>query len=86
LLQAAALVACISPCIREYIRTFGRFAPDMADLPNPLNPQSLPFEVVPSPLFTRIFNLPLFEMLILLDGFAEVRKGKARLVSTLIAR
>ena len=39
----AALVACISPYIREHIRRFGRFALDMADLPNPLNPQPLPF-------------------------------------------
>jgi TnpA family transposase len=41
----AALVASISPYIREHIRRFGRFALDMEDLPNPLNPQPLPFEV-----------------------------------------
>ena len=39
-----ALVACTSPHIREHIRRFGRFALDMAELPNPLNPQPLPFE------------------------------------------
>jgi TnpA family transposase len=39
-----ALVACTSPHIREHIRRFGRFALDMDDLPNPLNPQPLPFE------------------------------------------
>lgn len=38
------LVACTSPHIREHIRRFGRFALDMGDLPNPLNPQPLPFE------------------------------------------
>jgi hypothetical protein len=38
----AGLVACISPYIRDHIRRFGRFAIDMADLPNPINPQSLP--------------------------------------------
>jgi hypothetical protein len=34
-----ALVACISPYIRDHIRRFGRFALDMAELPTPLNPQ-----------------------------------------------
>jgi hypothetical protein len=38
------LVACTSPYMREQIRRFGKFALDMADLPNPLNPQPLPFE------------------------------------------
>jgi TnpA family transposase len=38
------LVACTSPYMREQIRRFGRFALDMNDLPNPLNPQPLPFE------------------------------------------
>ena len=40
-----ALVACLSPYIREHIRRFGRFVLDMADLPNPLDPQPLPFEI-----------------------------------------
>ncbi len=40
-----ALVACLSPTIREHIRRFGRFVLDMADLPKPLDPQSLPFEI-----------------------------------------
>jgi hypothetical protein len=39
-----ALVACISPYIRDHIRHFGRFALDMAELPTPLYPQPLPFE------------------------------------------
>jgi TnpA family transposase len=38
------LVASTSPYMREQIRRFGRFALDMNDLPNPLNPQPLPFE------------------------------------------
>ena len=38
------LAACTSPYIREHIRRFGRFALDMGDLPNPLNPRPLPFE------------------------------------------
>ena len=42
---SAALVASISPYIREHIRRFGRFALDMENLPNPLNPQPLPFEI-----------------------------------------
>jgi hypothetical protein len=54
----ADLAACISPYLREHIRRFGRFSLDMADLPEPLNPQPLPFEAALSPLFTRIFNLP----------------------------
>ena len=41
----AELAARISPHIREQIRRFGRFALDMADLPTPLNPKPLPFEV-----------------------------------------
>jgi TnpA family transposase len=40
-----ALVACLSPYIREHIRRFGRFVLDMDDLPNPLDPQPLPFEI-----------------------------------------
>ena len=38
------LVACTSPYMREQIRRFGKFSLDMNDLPNPLNPQPLPFE------------------------------------------
>jgi TnpA family transposase len=41
----ADLVASISPYLREHIRRFGKFSLDMADLPEPLNPQPLPFEV-----------------------------------------
>jgi TnpA family transposase len=40
-----ALVASLSPYIREHIRRFGRFALDMTDLPDPLDPQPLPFEI-----------------------------------------
>jgi hypothetical protein len=40
----ADLAACISPYLREHIRRFDRFSLDMADLPEPLNPQPLPFE------------------------------------------
>jgi Tn3 transposase DDE domain len=36
-----ALVASISPYIRDHIRRFGRFALDMAELPTLLNPQPL---------------------------------------------
>ena len=38
------LVASASPYRREKIHRFGRFALDMEDLPEPLNPQPLPFE------------------------------------------
>ena len=41
----ADLVASISPYLREHIRRFGKFSVDMANLPKPLNPQPLPFEV-----------------------------------------
>jgi hypothetical protein len=41
----ATLVASISPYIRELIRRFGRFALEMENLPNPLHPQPLPFEI-----------------------------------------
>ncbi len=40
----AALASRISPYIRDHIRRFGRFALDMTELPNPLDPQPLPFE------------------------------------------
>ena len=40
-----ALVACLSPYIREHIRRFGQYVLDMDDLPEPLNPQPLPFEI-----------------------------------------
>ena len=40
-----ALVASISPYVRDHIRRFGRFALDMTEVPAPLNPQPLPFEV-----------------------------------------
>ena len=40
-----ALVACLSPYIRQHIRRFGRFVLDMDDVPNPLDPQPLPFEI-----------------------------------------
>lgn len=41
---SAALAARISPYIRDHIRRFGRFALDMTVLPNPIDPQPLPFE------------------------------------------
>ena len=37
------LVACLSPYTREHIRRFGQYALDMDDLPEPLDPQPLPF-------------------------------------------
>jgi TnpA family transposase len=40
-----ALVDSLSPYIREHIRRFGRFVLDMTDLPDPLDPQPLPFEI-----------------------------------------
>ena len=39
-----ALVACLSPYMRRHILHFGRYALDMDNLPDPLNPQPLPFE------------------------------------------
>jgi len=39
-----ALVACLSPYMRRHILRFGRYALNMDDLPDPLNPQPLPFE------------------------------------------
>jgi len=30
--------------MREQIRRFGKFSLDMTEMPNPLNPQPLPFE------------------------------------------
>jgi Tn3 transposase DDE domain len=39
-----ALVACLSPFMRRHILRFGRYALDMDNLPDPLNPQPLPFE------------------------------------------
>ena len=39
-----ALVASLSPYMRRHILRFGRYALDMDNLPEPLNPQPLPFE------------------------------------------
>ena len=54
-----ALVAYLSPYMREHIRRFGQYVLDMEETPRPLNPQPLPFEPALRPLFTRILNLPL---------------------------
>jgi TnpA family transposase len=40
-----SLVAGLSPYMREHIRRFGQYVLDMDDLPSPLNPQPLPFEL-----------------------------------------
>ena len=57
-----ALVASLSPYIREQhiLRRFGwGYVLDIdLDLPDPLDPQPLPFEIALRPLFTRIPNLP----------------------------
>ena len=39
------LVARLSPYTREHVRRFGQYVLDMNDLPGPLNPMPLPFEV-----------------------------------------
>ena len=39
------LVACASPYIRGHILRFGQYALDMGDMPQPLDPQPLPFEI-----------------------------------------
>jgi len=39
-----ALVAYLSPYMREHIRRFGQYVLDMEETPCPLNPQPLPFE------------------------------------------
>jgi TnpA family transposase len=39
------LVARVSPYTREHIRRFGQYVLDMANLPNPLDPAPLPFEL-----------------------------------------
>ena len=38
------LVACTSPYMRKHILRFGKYALDMDSLPDPLDPQPLPFE------------------------------------------
>jgi repressor of nif and glnA expression len=40
-----ALVASLSPYIREHTSRFSRSVLDMTDLPDPLDPQPLPFEI-----------------------------------------
>ena len=40
----SALVAGISPYTRGHILRFGQYALDMTNLPEPLDPQPLPFE------------------------------------------
>ena len=37
------LAACLSPYGRDHIRRFGRYTLDMDNLPDPLDPQPLPF-------------------------------------------
>ena len=39
-----ALVACTSPYMRKHILRFGKYTLDMDSLPDPLDPQPLPFE------------------------------------------
>ena len=39
-----ALVASLSPYTRAHVLRFGQYALDMANLPEPLDPQPLPFE------------------------------------------
>jgi hypothetical protein len=39
-----ALVASLSPYMRSHILRLGQYALDMADFPEPLNPQPFPFE------------------------------------------
>jgi TnpA family transposase len=39
-----ALVGCTSPYMRRHILRFGKYALDMDDLPDPLDPRPLPFE------------------------------------------
>ena len=41
----SGLVACLSPYAREHIRRFGQYVLDMSDLPAPLEPQPLPFQL-----------------------------------------
>ena len=41
----SGLVACLSPYTREHIRRFGQYVLDMSDLPAPLEPQPLPFQL-----------------------------------------
>lgn len=39
------LAASISPYSREHIHRFGKLVLDMEDIPQPLNPRPLPFQV-----------------------------------------
>jgi hypothetical protein len=41
----AELAASISPYIRKSIRRFGKYDLDMSDLPVPLDPRPLPFDL-----------------------------------------
>lgn len=43
------LVACTSPYMRRHILRFGKYTLDMDSLPEPLDPQPLPFEVAGQP-------------------------------------
>ena len=43
--SSVRVVASLSPYIREHIRRFGRFVLDMTDMPDPLDPHPLPFEI-----------------------------------------
>jgi len=44
--------------MRKNIRRFGKYGLDVEDLPDPLVPKPLPFELPLRPVFTRIFRLP----------------------------
>lgn len=61
------LVTCTSPYIRRHLLRFGKYTFDRDSLPEPLDPQPLPFELTGQakqaeqglwPLFTRIPNPP----------------------------
>lgn len=43
------LVACTSPYMRRHVLRFGKYTLDMDSLPEPLDPQPLPFEVAEQP-------------------------------------
>ncbi|WP_247882892.1 transposase [Azospirillum sp. TSA2s] len=44
-IETALTVRALSPYTREHVRRFGQYVLDMNDLPGPLNPMPLPFEV-----------------------------------------
>ena len=65
------------PHMRKNIRRFWQYDHDMDDLPDPLDPGPLPFDLPLRQLFTRIFSLPV-------QGLGDRRPGATGAIGDLL--